>query len=352
MQTVLNSYVEALPDTGAAPEWVHLLPAGTFTGADGRGPFELSDPAELIAASMKPGRKLPIDVNHAIDFIGKDGNASPAFGWIVNLENRADGIWGRVDWTAKGRQALADKDYGYLSPVFTHPKTGTKRVTQLLRAALTNDPNLTLTALHHRKHQEGQSETTEGELLMEKQMREALGLPETATSEEVLKAAKEKVAQLKTATEQMSRIAQAAGLKAGASETEIVTALNARGQSGDDKEKAELRAEITSLNTRLTEVVTNAARTNAEATIQRAMDEGKIVPALRDTFIARHIKDPAAVDAEIKLMPSINAGGLRRRTDDPSAPLLTDEEAEIAELMGIDPKKMAETSAQLKKERM
>jgi hypothetical protein len=25
------------------PEWIHILPAGTFSGADGRGPFRVAD---------------------------------------------------------------------------------------------------------------------------------------------------------------------------------------------------------------------------------------------------------------------------------------------------------------------
>lgn len=339
MQTILNSLIQPLPEQAdnAVPEWVHLLPNGSFTGADGRGPFQIDDPAGVIAASLKPGRKLPIDVNHAIDLVGKDGQHSPAVGWIVSLEARGDGIWGRVEWTRAGRQHLTDKDYGFLSPVFTHPKTGLKRVSQLLRAALTNDPNLTLTSLHHQHH---------GDREMEKAMREALGLPETATQDEILQAAKDRVAQLKTATEQMSRIAEAAGLKPGASESDIVTALNTRSKAkGDDAEKEALEAQITALNTRLTEVTTHAARKDAERVVDKAIEDGKVVPALRDRFIARHMKDAKEVEEEIRLMPSINAGGLgRRRPGDSEAPGLSESEAEVAQLMGLDPKKMAETA--------
>jgi phage I-like protein len=37
-----------------APEWVHLVPAGRFSGVDGRGPYTLADPAAVIAASLPP----------------------------------------------------------------------------------------------------------------------------------------------------------------------------------------------------------------------------------------------------------------------------------------------------------
>jgi len=46
-------------------EWVHLLPAGTITTMDGRGPYRVSDAAALIAQSLHQGAKLPIDENHA-----------------------------------------------------------------------------------------------------------------------------------------------------------------------------------------------------------------------------------------------------------------------------------------------
>lgn len=339
MQTAINSFMEPLPGAeDGIPEWVHLLPTGTFSGVDGRGPFELGDPAELIAASLKSGRKLPIDINHATDLIAKDGKATPAVGWIVALEGRQDGIWGRVEWNGRGREALAGRDYGYLSPVFTHPKTKPFRIAQLLRAALTNDPNLTLTSLHHRKHEDDH---------MEKAMREALGLPETASSEEILQAAKDRVSELKQATAAMARIAKAAGLPETAAETEIVTALNTRkAGKADDAEIKALEQQITALNSRLTEVTTHSARKDAEAAINLAIEEGKIVPALRDRYIARHMADPADVDGEIKLMPSINSGGIRRHlgAGAEGEQTLSGPDAEVAELMGLDPKKFAETA--------
>ena len=48
----------ALPEPvdGQAPEWIHLTPAGTFRGRDGRGPFTV-DPAAVVRRA--PGR-LPV----------------------------------------------------------------------------------------------------------------------------------------------------------------------------------------------------------------------------------------------------------------------------------------------------
>lgn len=48
-----------------------------------------------IRASMAAG-KLPVDECHATDKAAPDGRQAPARGWIVQMEVRADGLWGRV----------------------------------------------------------------------------------------------------------------------------------------------------------------------------------------------------------------------------------------------------------------
>jgi hypothetical protein len=126
-------------DSAVVPEWVHLLPAGKFSGADGRGPYTAHDPAVIIAASMAAGR-LPVDENHATDLAAPKGGPSPARGWIVEMQVRPDGIWGRVEWTEIGRSMLAARAYRFISPVLLNDKNGT--VLRILRAALTNVPNL------------------------------------------------------------------------------------------------------------------------------------------------------------------------------------------------------------------
>lgn len=50
------------------PEWVQLLPAGTFRGRDGRGTHALSDPAVVVAATRAIDLDLPIDIDHQAEF--------------------------------------------------------------------------------------------------------------------------------------------------------------------------------------------------------------------------------------------------------------------------------------------
>lgn len=341
MNTVLNAITHSLSAAagdGEAPEYIHLLPAGTFSGADGRGPYQLGDVAKLIAASLQAGRKLPIDVNHAIDYLAGTGQQSPAIGWIVALEARADGVWGKVEWTKEGAELVGARKYGFISPVFNASKSKPHRLLQLLRASLTNDPNLTLTALH--------SKTTNGDPSMDEELRKALGLPETADQAAILAA----VTSAHSASTAMATIAKAAGLAENAGADAIVTVLQERA-GGDDDEKADLRKQVKELNTRLTTEVTTNAKQRAEAFVEKAIEDGKLVPALRDRYVTRHMKEPADVEAEIKLMPSLHTGGLgNRRAVDGDADGLSDTDAAVCEMMGLDPKEFAKTAAAIQKE--
>jgi phage I-like protein len=133
--------------SGTAPALVQLLPAGTFSGRDGRGPYRL-DVQSVLSEFSKWGMPLAIDFEHQAIHAPENGNPAPAAGWISQLENKPSGIWGRVEWTAKASAMLAAKEYRYLSPVFDHAKDGT--VARLIGAGLTNNPNLYLTAIARR----------------------------------------------------------------------------------------------------------------------------------------------------------------------------------------------------------
>jgi phage I-like protein len=141
---------------GKAPEWIELIPGAEFNGRDGRGPFTMRDPDAVIraTAALKMDGGIPIDYDHATDFGAPHGNPAPAAGWIRKLEVRSGALWGQVEWTEEGAAAIEKKHYKYVSPVFTYDKPAGAgkddergEVQRLLRAALTNNPNLELTAI-------------------------------------------------------------------------------------------------------------------------------------------------------------------------------------------------------------
>ncbi len=131
--------------SGAAPEWVHLLPLGAVDGRDGRA-WTLDNPSGVVSAFNAGKIDLPVDYDHQND--KSDPNRSgpvPAAGWIKELMVATNGLWGRVVWTARASELISAKEYRYISPAFLHLKDGS--ITRLKGAGLVHNPNLELTAL-------------------------------------------------------------------------------------------------------------------------------------------------------------------------------------------------------------
>ncbi|MBN8190472.1 phage protease, partial [Sulfitobacter sp. 1A10445] len=95
----------------AVPEWVHLVPKGRVQARDGRGPWHYDDAKAVIEESFSRRQRIHIDENHSTDTAAKLGLSAPARGFITEMEERADGIWGRVDWNESGRALLSDRAY-------------------------------------------------------------------------------------------------------------------------------------------------------------------------------------------------------------------------------------------------
>ncbi|NOT13742.1 MAG: hypothetical protein HOP23_18275 [Methylococcaceae bacterium] len=164
-------------------QWIQLLPLGQFAARDGRGPWTVTDANEVIdnTAQYLGKNPMPVDYEHQIDNSPKNGQPAPAAGWIVGLKADTQGIWGLVNWTDKALNYIKAKEYKYLSPVFNfHQENG--EVTRLLRAALTNNPALEMTAIA--KTQEPERATRTNTELNE--IKHILGISNTASKYELL----------------------------------------------------------------------------------------------------------------------------------------------------------------------
>jgi phage I-like protein len=315
-----------------APEWIQLLPAGEIRTNDGRGPYRVGDAKALMAASLPNGGKLVLDENHSTDIAAPKGQSAPARGWIVELQSRADGIWGRVEWTREGRQMVADKAYRGISPAILHTKGGV--VSRILRASLINTPNLIGMAS---LHQEGHANMD----LMEK-LRELLGLASDASEEAILAALAEKLkgggdqAALQSA---MSSIATAAGLDAGADATAVLAGVQAlaAGQT-DDTLITSLQGKVATLSTELDTLKSGTARDKAIAFVDGAIVAGKPgVKPMRDEYIALHMENPARAEQLIGAIPALQGSrmsGLQPKTGD--AGDLGEADDQVIALMGLD----------------
>lgn len=161
------SLCRELGANGMAPSWIQLLPYGPeVEGRDGRA-WTMSDPAAVAAAFSGD---IPLDWEHATELRAPKGEPAPAAGWIrelvavANQETRPDGstlgpgVWGRVDWTPRGADSVRTQEYRFISPVFTHATDG--QIRQVVSAALTNRPNLDLTALNRAEGAPAETEPT------------------------------------------------------------------------------------------------------------------------------------------------------------------------------------------------
>lgn len=188
MHTALQS-IQADPHAisqevgGDRQQWAQLVSLGSVKTRDGRGPFMVDQPADIIASSFAHTNtgKLPVDYDHAIDLAAPQGRPAPAAGWITEMETRADGIWGLIEWTPNAAKAVGDKEYRFLSPVLMH--TADMRVMSIARASLTNNPNLTLKSLN--AAQKGSTMDFEA---LQAELRTALGLADDAGAPAVVAA--------------------------------------------------------------------------------------------------------------------------------------------------------------------
>lgn len=348
---ILAQQIALAPD-GTAPEWIQLLPAGTVQPMDGRPAWTVTDAAALIRGSLATaaGGMLTIDYDHAMDLAAPRGERAPAAGWITALESRADGIWGRVDWTGPGSAAVAAREYRFFSPSF-HFDPDTRRVTRILGGALVNRPALPqLPALTHTTHGEPMDEFL-------KALRKALGLPDSADQGAVLAAVQQARSQssplaatlaaaagldatataeqiagkVKAAVTGLATVATAAGLPAASDAAAVATAV------------ATLKANATAATLLETQLATLSAQVKAleadklAAKVDAAIQAGKFTPAQRADMLALAAANPELFDRITASAPAL----LKPGTDTPAggkppaAGELTAEQKAVCVAMGL-----------------
>lgn len=333
---VCGLIVEIASVNGSAPEWIHVLPAGSFKLRDGRGPFHAKDLAALITRSLAPTHDLVIDYDHQTDFaaVPKVGGTAPAAGWIKELQAREDGIWARVEWTPRATQAIADREYRYFSPTFASDKKSGD-VVALLHGGLTNTPAAELTPVT--SSQLSDEDTSMEELL--KSLRAALGLGDDADGDAVVKAAAAlqtsataitaatkvlagqleitggdaedpakvvtaAAAKLKETGEGLAKVAAAAGANAGADLATILASVE-KVAGNPDPAKFVPMAAVTELQGKVNELMGDKVTASVEA----AVKAGKVTPGQKEWAIAYATQDPAGFAKYVDGAPTLVQSG-------------------------------------------
>lgn len=353
--------------------WIQLLPAGTFSARlTARGPFQTGDQAAMQAIvgrtmQLAGGKDLVVDYDHQSVYgaVPGVGGRAPAAGWIKELQARADGIYGRVEWTETASAAIKAGEYKYISPVFAHSKDG--KVIALQMAGLTNVPDLDLqqvaaSALFATDNENGDSmdkilaalglaqgsgedaalSAVNALLASSTAIARAAGLKDDAKPAEILTAVNSAFADRKA-------FAKAAGLKDDAKADEITTAIMSAGNP--DPTKFVPIAAVTELQAEVKKLSDSLVEDKAKDAVEAAMSAGKIAPALKDWALDLYRKDAKAFETFIGSAPALTAPQLKTPVKGANGEeALGDVDVAVCKALGVDPKKFRATVAAEKAE--
>lgn len=291
-----------------APDEIKILPLGTVHSQ--KGDFVVDDESfDLINRHFENrGLDLVIDYEHQTL---KDVQA-PAGGWIKKLVKTKDAIAAQVEWTAKAKQYLENKEYKYLSPVVICRKSDGKAVA-LHSVALTNTPAIDGMFALVNSIDISSPDGAEGGNSMElKKIVALLGLPADATEADVEKTIQELKKQEKTEEVVANKtIMDLLELK-GDAKTEDVAAKIMELKGTADKTKDEM---ILELKRRMDE-------RDAEELVTMALKQGKISAAQKAWAKEYALKDAEGFQAFIAKAPAVvpigktgSAGYQKEETD-------------------------------------
>ncbi|RTL04376.1 MAG: hypothetical protein EKK62_16405 [Acidimicrobiia bacterium] len=252
-------------EEGEIPEWLHIFPMpgpdGTAVARDGRvfhfpkGLQAVVDATNAEIEALGPG---PVDLDHKL--YSWWGGGGEAVAWMHRVELRADGIWAKWEPLAEARDKVLARTYRYTSSVLAGdgryirdedgwPIGFEMDVSAIEGFGLTNIPAMRVKSFLAR----------EGASMNEETIR-------TVLSE--------------------------LGLADAADATQIRDAFRAKLAAGTDV--ADLRAKLTAAEERVRELEAEKAaaaaaarKAEGDALLQRALEEGKIIPSTRAYFEAQ-----------------------------------------------------------------
>lgn len=291
-----------------APDEIKILPLGTVHSQ--KGDFVVDDESFNLINRHFENRGLDLVIDYEHQTL-KDVQA-PAGGWIKKLVKTKDAIEAQVEWTAKAKQYLENKEYKYLSPVVICRKSDGKAVA-LHSVALTNTPAIDgMFALVNSIDISSPAGAEGGNSMELKKIVALLGLPEDATETDVEKAIQELKRQEKTEEVVANKtIMDLLELKADA-KTEDVAAKIMELKGTADKTKDEM---ILELKRRMDE-------RDAEELVTMALKQGKISSAQKTWAKEYALKDAEGFQAFVAKAPAVvpigktgSAGYQKEETD-------------------------------------
>ena len=327
-------------ELSGVPTEIKILPLGRVHSQ--KGDFNVDEESfELIRKQFKD-RKLDLVIDYEHQTLS-DVQA-PAGGWIKELYKGEDAIIAKVEWTAKAAEYLKNKEYRYLSPVVLVRKRDQKAMA-IHSVALTNTPAIDgMFALVNSLDIEDISKG--GNIMDLKELAKALGLPETATEEEIKKAvedaakAAEKLKEMEekkpedkpgeggkpqevTEVVANSTILSMLGLKEGAKTEDVAASIMALKTGTPDTQ-----AELLALKQRMQE-------RDADEEVQKALKAGKITAAQTGWAKSYALKDMDGFKGFVEKAPVVVPPGKLELKDAPAAPGSDEVDVAILKNMGV-----------------
>lgn len=276
-------------EMNGVPDEIRILPLGTVHTV--RGAFVVDDESCRAILEQFKARKLDLVIDYEHQTL-KDVQA-PAGGWVKELYKGTDALMAKVEWTPRAKEYLQNREYRYLSPVVMVRKSDRKAV-GLHSLALTNTPAIDgMFAIVNSAgfmDPDGEIEDSKGGESMEflQKLAAALGLPETATEDDVknavealLKKTQEEKPEGKPEEETVanSTILSMLGLPSDARTEDVAGKIQqlANGSS--------LAAEVQALKQQL-------AKRKADEAVEVALKAGKISAAQKEWAGQYALKDP------------------------------------------------------------
>ncbi len=308
---------------------IMLFPRGTFLHPEyGQLVFDDAFFDSMIANFDQ--KVLKID-----PFIDQDHDEGQAAGWIKKLVKKASGLYAIPEWTSLGKKLIADKIYRYFSPwwgEYKDEQTGELYTNVLRGGGLTNVPFLkAMPAVQLSESKEGRDKgkrieikdlklmqidpsdvmdmanlmscisglmvrTQDKELsaklqAMHNMLMAHTNKPETAMSTEPAKTAAEPAAKQKEDHKMSEKILKALGVD---SEEKALTEIQ-KLKDGQARSEAGWvsAAEHEKTKSRVAELEKMNAEVIADGLIEKAMLDGKLSPAEKDTMKKLALKDMA-----------------------------------------------------------
>lgn len=338
---VIASAIAVPVQDGAVAKRFRIVPFGTFTGRDGRGPWHLRDKAhaERVITATKAflnGVDLLVNYDHQSEFsaVPGVGGLAKAAGWVNpdTLEVGDDGIYATAEWTAPAEAALQAREYRYYSPHFRADKA-TGELTRIVNVGLTNSPNIEVSALAS----QGAGDLKEGSpmkrfaTLLSATALTALGLTAESEDEAAINAIDKLIENAGKDAAVLASVRTKFKLADDAGEEAVLNAITAAAAPADpDPAKFVPIDVLKDVQTRLGELQEDKVLN----CVNEAIEQGKLTPAQKDWALKLGKQDMSELNSFLATAPVFKGGKVIEGRPATETSKLTEEERVVCSTMG------------------